>query len=142
MSLNPPVENLGPSREAPPLDVARLKEGANRALDLLLATRSSLDARQRKQVSNFGMALLQIEWETTKAIKEAKALCAHTIWDVETHCMVLISKAEVWHAACLKEIEDDCSFALAEAENCCSTTIREAESSSSSKACSAQQAHA
>ena len=80
--------------------------------------------------------------ETTKAIKEAKDPCACTIWDVETHWTVLISKANVWHGTCIKEIEDDCARSLAEAKNCCSTAIREAESSGTSKACSIQQSHA
>ena len=88
------------------------------------------------------MALHQNESETTKAIKEMKALCDHTIWDAETHQTALISEAKVWHMACIKEIEDNCIHALAEAENCCSTAIREAESSSASKACSIQQSHA
>ena len=35
-------------------------------------------------------------------------------WDEETHWTVLISEAKVRHTACLKEIEDDCSLALAE----------------------------
>ena len=117
------------------MDVAQL-------LGHLLVTRSSLDARWGRQVSDFGMALHQIELETTKAIKEVKALCACTIQDMETHWTVLISKANVGHAACLKEIEDNCSLALAELENCCSTTISEAESRGASKAHSTQQSHA
>ena len=40
----PPVETLGPSGEAPSLDVARLQEEANKALGHLLRTRSSIDA--------------------------------------------------------------------------------------------------
>ena len=138
----PSVKTPGPSREAPSVDVAQLQEEENKALDCLLPTRSSLDAWWRRQVSNFGVALHQIELETTEANKEAKALCAHTIWDVETCWMVLISKAKVQHAACLKEIEDNYALALAEAENCCLTAIREAESSSTSKAHSIQQSHA
>ena len=114
---------------------------ANKALGHLFVTRSSLDARWRRQISNFGMAFHQIELETTKAIKEAKTLYAHTIWDVETCQTALVSEAEVQHNTCLKEIEDDCSLALAEAENHCSTTIREAESGGTSKACSTQQSH-
>ena len=89
------------------------------------------------------MALCQNESETTKAIKEAKALCACTIQDVETHWTVQISKAKVWPKfAHIKEIEDKCTCALAEAENCCSTDIREAESRGASKAHSIQQSHA
>ena len=83
VSLPPLFETPGPSGEAPSMDVAQLQEEANKALGCLLVTRSSLDVRQRRQVSDFGMALHHIESETTKAVKEAKALCAHTIWDME-----------------------------------------------------------
>ena len=141
-SPSPPVETPGPSGEGPSLDVTQLQEVANKALGHLLVTRSSINAHQRKQVSDFGMALHQNESETIKTIKEAKALCAHTILDVETHQTVLISEAKVWHTTSIKEIEDDCTQALAEAENCCSTTIREAESRGASKAHSIQQSHA
>ena len=71
MSLCPPVETLGPSGEAPPMDVARLQEEASKALGHLLVTKSSIDAQQRKHVSDFGMAFHQNESETTEAIMEA-----------------------------------------------------------------------
>ena len=45
VSLPPLVETLGPSRQAPSMDVAKIQEEANKALDCLLATSSSLDAR-------------------------------------------------------------------------------------------------
>ena len=78
-----PVKTPGPSSKAPSLDVTQLQEEANKALEHLLVTRSSIDAHQRKQVSDFGMGLHQNESEITKAIKEVKALCVHTIRDVE-----------------------------------------------------------
>ena len=133
-SPTPLVKTLGSSGEAPFMDVTQLQEEANKALGQLLVTRSSLNAWQRKKVSDFGMALYQNELETTEAIKEAKALCAHTIWDAKNHWTALISKAKFWHAACIKEIDDNCTHSLAEAENHCSTAIKEAESSSASKA--------
>ena len=127
-SSPPPVETPGPSSEAPSLDVTQYQEEANKALGHLLVTRSSINAHQRKQVSDFGMALHQNESEVTKAIKEAKALCIHTVRDVEAHWAVLISEAKVWHAACIREAEANCARTLAEAENHCSTVIRETES--------------
>ena len=141
--ISPPplVNTLGSSGEAPSSNVAQLEKEANKALDHLLATRSSLDARQRRQVSDFGMDLHQIESENTEAIKEVRALCAHTIWDVETHGMALISEAKVQSTTCLKGIEDECSLALAEVENHCSKTIREAESNGTSRTHSTQQSH-
>ena len=102
---------------------------------------SSINVQQRKQVSDFGMALHQNESETTEAIKEAKALCAHTILDAETCQTVLTSKAEVLHTVCIKEIEDNCTHASAEAENCCLSAIWDTESLGASNACSIQQSH-
>ena len=87
------------------------------------------------------MALCQNVSKVTKAIKTAKALCAHTIREAEAWCMTLISKAEICHVACIKEVEADCASALAEAENCCSTAIREAESWGASQACLIQESH-
>ena len=139
--LHPPVETLGPSGEAPSFDVAVLQEEANKALGHLLVTRSSIDAWWRKQVSDFGIVLHQNELQTTEAIKEAKTLCACTIWDVETYQTVLISDAKVWHTAHIKEIEDNCAHASAEAENCCLSAICDAESQGASNACSIQQSH-
>ena len=88
------------------------------------------------------MALCQNESEITKAIKEAKALCACTIRDVEAHWAALMTTAKIQHATCIKEVEANCAPALAEAENSCSTAIREAESKGTSQAHSIQQSHA
>ena len=44
-SLPPLVETLGPSGEAPSMDVAQLQEEANKALGHLLVTRSSFDVQ-------------------------------------------------------------------------------------------------
>ena len=57
VSPSPPVKTLRPSSKAPSLDVTQLQEEANKALGHLLATRSSINTHQRKQVSDFGMAL-------------------------------------------------------------------------------------
>ena len=123
-----PVKTPRPNSRAPSLDVTQLQEEANRAPGCLLVTRSSINACQRKQVSDFGMALYQNELEITEAIKDMKALCAQTIRDVEAHCAVLISKAKVWHATCIREAEANCASTVTEAENHSSTAIGEVES--------------
>ena len=88
------------------------------------------------------MVLNQNESKTTEGIKETRALCAHTIWDVGTHGTALTSNDKVWHAAYMKEIEDNCTHTLVEAENCCSSAIWDAESQGASQAHSIQQSHA
>ena len=47
---SPPVETLRPGTGVLPKDEIQLQKEANRALGCILATRSSLDAHQRKQV--------------------------------------------------------------------------------------------
>ena len=131
-----------PSGDAPSLDVTQLQEKANKALGHLLAMRSTMDAHQRKEVSDFGMALCQNEPDITEAIKAMKVLCAWKIREVEACCAVLISEAEIQHTVCIKEAEADCACTLAEAENHCSTAIREAESQGASQAHLIQQSHA
>ena len=90
-----PVKTLGPTGRVPSLDVTQLHKEANKALGCLLATRSTIDAWQRKEVSDFGMALCQNESDITEAIKAPKALSVQTIRDVEAHNVALISKVKV-----------------------------------------------
>ena len=68
-SPSPLVKTPGLSSEAPSLDVIQLQEKANKALGHFLVTRSSINTCQRKQVSDFAMALHQNESKTTEAIK-------------------------------------------------------------------------
>ena len=60
------------SGNAPLLNAIQLQEEANKALECLLAMRSTTDAHQRKEVSDFGMTLHQNESEITKAIKQQR----------------------------------------------------------------------
>ena len=137
-----PVKTHGSSNKALSLDVTQLQEEANRALGCLLATMSSIKTHWRKQVSDFGMAPCQNESEITKTIKEAKALCAQTIRDVEAHHAALISKAKVWNTVYIKAAEANCACTITEPGNSCSTAIREVESQGASQAHSIQQLHA
>ena len=117
---SPTVRTPGPSRDAPPLDIAHLWEEANKALGDLLSIKSSIDACQQKLFSDFSMTLCQNESDTTESIKEAKVVCTHSI----------------------KEVEANCAHSIKEAETHCSTAIREAESQGASQAGSIQQSHA
>ena len=111
-----PVKTLGPGISVLPRDVIQLQEEAGKALGWLLATRSSLNAHWRKQVSDFEMALHQNESETNEGIKEARTLCAHTIREAEAHQAKFISKAEAQHATCIKEAKANCASTIAEVE--------------------------
>ena len=96
---SPTAEAPGPSSDVPPPDMAHLQEEANKALGDLLAIKSSLDAHQQKLVSEFGMALHQNDSETMESIKGAKAICALSIQEAETHCSIAIRETEAQRAS-------------------------------------------
>ena len=56
--------------------------------------KSSINARRWKLVSEFSMALCQNDSKAKESIKEAKAICAHSIQEVENCCSVAIREAE------------------------------------------------
>ena len=57
ITSSPTAETLEASSDAPPLDIAHLKEEANKALGDLLATKSLIGAHWQKLFSNFSMTL-------------------------------------------------------------------------------------
>ena len=82
-----------------PKEVISLQEEMNRAMECLHMTRSSLDTHQRKQVSDFQVALFQNQDVATKTIREAKVHCMVTVREAESHCAVEIRRAESYSMA-------------------------------------------
>ena len=89
-----PTKGLGAGAAILPKEVFSLQEEMNRAMECLLTTRSSLDAHQRKQVSDFQKALGQNQDVATKTIREAKTHYAVTVREVESCCAAEIREAE------------------------------------------------
>ena len=102
-----------------PADAGQLWEKANKALEELLATKSSIDACRWEAVWELGMDLHQNDSTTAQSIKEAKAVCTHAIQEAKTVC----------------------SAAIREAETICSVAIREAETQGASQAESLHRQH-
>ena len=91
---SPTAKALGPSSDAPPTDVAHLWEEANKALGDLLMVKSSIDTHQQKLVWEFSMALHKNDSEAMESIKEAKAICTHSIQEAENSCSMAIREME------------------------------------------------
>ena len=118
--VTPPSKtSTGDDTGALPEEVLNLQGEMNRIMGWLLKTRVSMDAHQRKEVSNFQMALHQNEAQTTEIIREAEAMCATAVREVKACCANIIQDAE---AACVR-------------------TIRKAETTNTEHACALQQAH-
>ena len=95
-----PIAATSMSRSVtPPADAGQLWEKANKALEELLATKSSIDICRWKAVWELGMELCRNDSETAESIKEAKVICAHTIWEAKTACSAAVREAKTWGAS-------------------------------------------
>ena len=137
-----PTKTLGTDMGTIPKEVILLQEEMNRTMGHLLMTRSSLDAHQRKQVSDFETTLSQNKAKATEAIRDAKAYCKAAIREAEACCTTHSREAEAYHATHIRKAEAHCTTTIMEAEVCCATDIREAESHCVDHAHSIQQLHA
>ena len=87
----------------PPTDVAELWENANKALEELLATKSSIDAHRQRAIWELGMELHQNESETAVSIKEARAVCSHVTLEAEALCLTTVKGTKVTYVRTFKE---------------------------------------
>ena len=114
---SPTAKTPGPSTGAPPADAGHLLEEANKALGGLLATtKSSVNAHWWKLAWELGLDLHQNDSKTSESIKEAKAICTHSIQEAKTLCSTTIMEAKA-----------TCTHSIQEAETLCSMAIRDAD---------------
>ena len=150
---SPTAETPGPHGGTSPQYATHLWKEANKTLRELLVTKSSIDTCWQKLVWELGMALCQNNSETAESIKEAKAICTHSMQEAKTLCSTAIMEAKAVCAhstqeakticsTAIREAKAICAYSTQEAETLCSTTIREAEAWGTSQAGSLQQLHA
>ena len=101
----PSKTSTGDDMGALPKEVLCLQGEMNRIMGWLLTTRVSMDACQRKEVSDFQMALHQNKAWTTKFMREAEAVCTTAIREVKAHCANIIQDAEATCARTIREVE-------------------------------------
>ena len=111
-------------------DVLHLQGEMNNAIVLLLTLKASVDALQRKLISEMEIAHNQNESKTSKAIKEIKA-----------HYTAALSNAEATHVAAVREAEATHSASAREVEVICATAVRKAEAASVMQTSKLQQDH-
>ena len=130
-TISPITMTPGSRSSTPPADASQLQEKANKALEELLATKSSIDACRWKVVWELGMELHWNDSETAESIKEARAICTHAALDAAALC-----------SATVKEAKATCACTVREAEALCSTAIRDVETQGASQADSLHWRHA
>ena len=103
------------------MDLAELQTNANKALDDLLSTKGSIDARRQRAVWDLGMMLCQNESQVARVICSQMALdiwtaCSHLILEARTGYLVVVKEAKTTRCHLLQEAEASCSKAICEAE--------------------------
>ena len=137
-----PIAAATQSRSITPLaDAAELWENANKALEELLATKSSIDAHRQRAIWELGMELCQNESETAESIKEARAICSHVTLDAEALCFSTVKEAKVTCVCTIKGAKATHVCTIQEAKTACSMSIRDAKTQWASQAKSPHRQH-
>ena len=132
-AISPIAVTLRSRSVIPPADMGELQEKANKSLEELLATKSSIDACWWRVVWELGMELHQNESKTAESIKEARAICPHVTMDAEALCST-VKEAKVTCIQTIKEAKATHACTIWEAETACSMAIRDAETQEASQA--------
>ena len=123
-----PIAAISRSRSvSPSVDLAELWTNANRALNDLLNTKGSIDARRWRAVWKLGIILHQNESQAAMSIKEAKVICSQATLDAWTACSWLILKAKTDFLAVVKKAKTTRGHLVQEAKAACSKAICEVE---------------
>ena len=126
-NISPIAAISGSGSISPPVDLTDLWTNGNKALDELLSTKGSIDARRQRAVWGLGMMLHQNESQVDTSIKEARVICSQMTLDVWTACSQLILEVKSSYLAVVKEAKTTRGCLVQEAEATCSKAICEAK---------------
>ena len=112
---------------SPSVDLAEVWTNANKALDDLLNTKGSIDARRWRAVWELGVILHQNESQGAASIKEAKVICSQATLDAWTACSRLTLEAKTDFLVTVKKAKTTRGHLVQEAEAACSKAICEVE---------------
>ena len=126
---------------SPLVDLTELRTNANKALDELLITKGSIDARRWKAIWELGVMLHQNESLVATSIKEARVIFSKMTLDVWTACSWLILEAKTGYLAVVKKAKTTRGHLVQEAKATCSKAICEAEAQKISQAAMLQKEH-
>ena len=123
------------------MDLAELQTNASRALDDLLNTKGSTDARRQRAVWELGMLFCKNESQAATSIKEAKVICSQVTLDYRTACSQSILKAKTDFLVAVKKTKTTRGCLVQEAEAACSRAICEAKAWKVSQAATFDKEH-
>ena len=123
------------------MDLVELGTNANKALDELLSTKGSIDARRQRAVWELGMMLCQNECQVAATIKEARVICSQKTLDIWKACSQSLLEAKTSYLAVVKEAKTTRGHLVQGAEATCSRAICEAKAQKISQAAMLHKEH-
>ena len=126
---------------SPPVDLVEFWTNANKALDELLSTNGSINARRWRAVWELGVMLHQNESQVATMIKEVRVICSQTTLDIQIACSQSLLEAKTSYLAAVKEAKTTRGCLVQEAKATCSKAICEAEAIKISQAAMLHKEH-
>ena len=123
------------------MDLAELQANANKALNDLLNTKGSIDARRWRTVWDLGVMLHQNESQVAATVTEARSIHSQMALDIQTACSQSILEARTGYLVAVKEAKTTRSHLLQEAEATWSKVICEPEAQKISQAARLHKEH-
>ena len=102
-NISPIAAITGSDSTSPSMDLTELWTNTNKALDNLLSTKGSIDARRWRAVWDLGVMLHQNESQAAATVKEARIICSQMALDIQTACSQSILEARTGYLAAVKE---------------------------------------
>ena len=133
-NTSPIAAGSGSGSICPLVDLVELWTNANKALDELLSTKGSIDARRQRAVWELGVILCQNESQVAASIKEARIICSQTTLDIWMACSQSLLEAKTSYLVALKEAKTTRGHLVQEVEATCSKAICEAKAQTISQA--------
>ena len=100
----------------PLVDAMELRANANKALEDLLTTKTSIDTHRWRAIWELGIVPCHNESQAAKSIKHAKAVCSQATLDAQITCSWLTLEAKT-----------NCSWTILEAQTTCSVAVEKAK---------------
>ena len=137
-----PIAAISRTRSVTPsMDIMELWANANKALNDLLTTKTSIDTQRQRAAWELGNILHQNKSQAAASIKEAKAVCSQVTLDAQTTCSQLILEAKTTCSMVVKKAKTTRDCMVQEAEATCPKAISKVKAQRVSQAASFQREH-
>ena len=103
-------------RVSPPVNLSELQANANRAINIMLHLKRSLDVKRQNATWELGVFLCQNESQETTSVNVAKAIYSQSVLEAKTNFKAAVMEANTTRYHSIQVADVACSKAISEAE--------------------------